>query len=180
MAGSHELEAGMDASPSRLSRSSIVRAASSRPAQREQRRRRGERALALLDQRRRDGDRRREVGELGFSPLEEADRGEVGAMVRERVGVADLGAELETCRGLLFGVPEPAGADRQHHLHRAHDEKDAATAERIGAELQLLQCCAGARIAQQEEVGRLPAQAEERQQPVARRRRGGDQLVGEG
>ena len=70
----------------------------------EQRRRGRERALPLLDQRRRAGHRAGQVDQLRLASLEEADRREVGAVVRQRVRVPDLPAQRDAGLGGLFGL----------------------------------------------------------------------------
>ena len=106
-------------------------------AQREQRGGGAEGPFAL-DQRGRAGHGRRQVGQLGLAPLEDADRAEMRAVVGERVHVADLVSQREALRGRLLGLVEAAGADRQHHLHGPADEQQAAAAQRVGAQTQIL------------------------------------------
>ena len=102
------------------------------------------------------------------------------AVEREGVRVADLRAQRKGRGGEALRLLELPGADRQHDLDRLHDEEHAGAAQRVGAEAQVLERGGRARVTQQEQVHRLPAEPEQREQVVAGRDRRRDQVGRDG
>ena len=124
--------------------------------------------FSLRDQRWRCRNRSHKARQLRLTSLKHANGRKLAAVVRQRVNVPDFHTHgiARVRRG--FCLVEPAGAKRQHHLHRANGEQDAPTLQGFGADAELSMRRRGPCIAEAKQVRGTPAQADQRQQYVLR------------
>jgi hypothetical protein len=129
---------------------------------------------------RRRGDEEADQGqELVAAPLEPADGHQLRAVPAGGVGVADLEPEPVAAVGEPLRLVQPSGPDRQRDIERGHEVPQGVASVRVEPQAERVQGIGGAAVTGEEQVDGAPGQPHQPVEDPTRRRREGDQFLGQ-